>query len=575
MRDSHSRRSLLGFAVVSAALLLLSSSSSAQVKLSIELGFEDRLTPGHYAPILIEVHDYRAAESSYLRIIQRAGNAWRGEATLQQDLDYAIQSSGRYEAVIPIYDPLNPIAVELVSSTGEVLARETVDLRGTMRPTPYPVLDRQLPRFDDRAAIVASSSLPTQWWGFDSAESLWVASSLSSETWTAISQWVLAGGSLIVLTGSNFYRMDSPIFRDLLPISNPKVVTTDHGTTYLSGSHADATIDLLSDEGFPLLLHSDYGAGRISLVSVQAQLLSVEDLKEISTHIEPSTLLTLRAPTESILGSERIVTLNSLLLLGMITLLCLLVCVCVLIGRRNPRAGWATLVTCMIGLAVSSGFASIPAEHTVDIYIVNTLFYLQTDVSLLSVFSSLYSEISTPFIQTHVEGIIPLQFLPRTLNVTDSLDSLTGQGETKWQISFGGTRQWHAYGSTASLLDFEFLSNSVVRVNNYHPGKFDTAWVFIDGMVYPIAEIYHGNHEYILDPVSSFRLSALMADGYTQHEPSELQLVREVREVLSLSKGTWLVAAANEVRLIANDITQKVRDITLVVAQGEKEEREI
>ncbi|MCK5584565.1 hypothetical protein KAJ02_00665, partial [Candidatus Bipolaricaulota bacterium] len=149
MRASYLLRSLLRFLVFLAALLLLSFSSSAQT-LSVELGFEGRLTPGRYAPILIEVHDYRTVGSSRLRITQLAGNAWRGEATLQQELSYSIQSNGQYAAVIPIYDPVNPIVVELLSSTNSVLATKTIDLRGTMRPAPYPVLDKQLARFDDR-----------------------------------------------------------------------------------------------------------------------------------------------------------------------------------------------------------------------------------------------------------------------------------------------------------------------------------------------------------------------------------------------------------------------------------------
>ncbi|MBE0635479.1 hypothetical protein IH601_05740 [Candidatus Bipolaricaulota bacterium] len=203
--------------------------------MTVELGFEGRLTPGHYAPIQIQVHDYQEVGPSRLRVVQVAGNAWRGEATLQQELGYAIQSSGQYEAVIPIYDPVNPITIELLSATDTVLATKTIDLRGTMRPTPFPVLDKQLPRFDDRAAVIDASLLPTQWWALDSAESLWVASPLPSETWTAISQWVLTGGSLVIVTGTNFYRMDSPILRELLPVSNPEIITTPLGTTYLSG----------------------------------------------------------------------------------------------------------------------------------------------------------------------------------------------------------------------------------------------------------------------------------------------------------------------------------------------------
>lgn len=567
MRASHLLRSLLRFFAFSAVLLLLSFLSSAQT-LSVELGFEGRLTPGYYAPILIEVHDYRATGSSRLRITQLAGNEWRGEATLQQELSYAIQSSGQYEAVIPIYDPVNPIIVELISSTGEILAIAPIDLRGTMRPMPYPVLDKQLPRFDDRAAIIDLSSLPTQWWGLDGAESLWVASPLPSETWTAISQWVLAGGSLVVLTGTNFYRMDSPILRELLPVSNPEVITTDQGTFYLAGSHSRASIDLLSAEGFPLLLHSTYGAGRVALISVGAQSVSVEDLQLIGAHIAPSRLIALQESTESILGAQTVVSLNSLLVLAMIVLLGSLVCVCAMVGRRKPRLGWTILLVCAPAITVSSGFASNPVIHTVDLYEVTTQLYVQDSVSFLSVSSSLYSRIDETIIQAHNEDILPLQFNPRTLKGPNSYDCLTVAGATKQQLSAGETRQWHAYGPASSVFDLESLSDTAVRISNTHPTDFDAAWILIDGTVYPIAKVQRGNHEYVLDPAFSISMSAFISTAYTQHASSVLRLISDVKDVLPLSKGIWLIATANEVQLIAEDITRKVRDITLVIARG-------
>jgi len=574
MRASYLLRSLLRFLAFLAALLLLSFSSSAQT-LSVELGFEGRLTPGHYAPILIEVHAYQDVGSSRLRITQVAGNAWRGEATLQQELSYAVQSSGQYEAIIPVYDPVNPIIVELISSTDAVLAAETIDLRGTMRPMPYPVLDKQLPRFDDRAAVVDPSSLPTHWWGFDSAESLWVASALPSETWTAISQWVLAGGSLVVLTGTNFYRMDSPMLRELLPISNPEVTTTGQGTSYLTGSHANATIDLISAEGFPLLLHSAYGAGQVALISIGAQSVSVEDLQLIGAHIAPSRLLTLQEPTELILGAETVLTLNSLLVLVMIVLLGGLVCVCSVIGRRKPRLGWAILLVCAFAITVSSGFASNPTTHTVDLYTVTTHLYVQDVVSFLSVSSSSYSRISETFAQMHNDDILPLQFLPRTLKGPNSYHCLTVSGSTEQQLSDGEMRQWHAYGTASSVFDLEFPSDTVVRISNTHPTDFDAAWILINGTIYPIAKVQRGNHEYVLDPASSLSMSEFISTGYVQHASSVMRLVRDVKDILSLSDGIWLIATANEVRLVTEDVTQKVRDITLVIARGEEGGNEI
>ncbi|MBU1048576.1 hypothetical protein KKG90_00995 [Candidatus Bipolaricaulota bacterium] len=571
MRDFQRSRSLFGLLAIVALLLLPSFLSMAQTELIVELGFEGRLTPSHYAPIRIEVINYQETGPSRLRITQLAGNEWRGEATLQQELGYVVQSSGQYHAVIPIYDPVNPIVVELLSSQDVVLAQRTVDCRDAMQATPYPVLDKQLPRFDDRAAIIAPASLPTQWWGLDSAESLWVASPLPSETWSAISQWVLAGGSLVVLTGANFYRMDSPALRNLIPVGNPDVMTTERGTSYLTGQYDAATIDLLSDEGFALLSHRRYGAGQVSLISVHAQSLSVEDLRLIAAHIVPSQLVSLEGLSEIFLGGETVVTLDSLFVLGMIALLAILVCVCALVGRRAPRAGWAVLMAGACLVAVLSGFVSNPASHTVGYYTVNTYLYVQDTVGFLSVSSCYFSQTTSPFSQTLKSDIFPLQLLPRTLRGVTSFSSLTTSHQMQQRLAFGDMRRWHAYTNSSAVFDFELLSGTSVRINNYHASGFESGWILINGTVHPIAEVHRGNHEYVLNPAAALTMGTFLSTGYTRNATSVFRLVSEMKDFLGLSKGIWLVAATDERRIEGDDIAKKVRDITLVIARGEED----
>jgi hypothetical protein len=136
-------------------------------------------------------------------------------------------------------------------------------------------------------------------------------------------------------------------------------------------------------------------------------------------------------------------------------------------------------------------------------------------------------------------------------------------------------RTWHAYGAAASVFDLEALSDSSIRISNSHPTYFDTGWVIIEGMVHPITNVLRGIHDYDLDSVPSVRLSSFLADAYSQEASPALRLIREIQSVLPLSKGVWLIAAADEERLIAEDITQKVRDITLVIVHNEEANHEI
>ncbi|MFC2106299.1 hypothetical protein ACFLS0_06080 [Candidatus Bipolaricaulota bacterium] len=530
------------------------------------------MTPGHYAPIQVEVRNVRDFGAARLRIVQLVGNEWRGEAAIRQELGYAIHSDGVYAAVIPTYDPVNPIVVELLSSTDTVLASIEIDLRRTMRPTPYPVLDKKISRFDDRAAVIDLASLPTQWWALDSAESLWVASPLPSEAWTAVSQWILAGGSLVLLTGSDFYRMDSPILREFLPLSDPVLADSDRGTTYLSGSLNEATISMLSNEGFPLLIQASYGAGHVSLVTIQAQSLSVETLKNIGEQVASSQLISLRDPTEHILGEQKLVALNPLFVLAMIAVLALGVCAFALIGRRNPRMGWIVLLIGVAGLAVSSGFVSNPATHDVPFYLVNTNLRVEIGVGISIVSSSLYSQTNEPFAQPHREGIIPLLLLPRTLTGMDSYDLSTFPERTEMRVLSGKMRHWHVYGAASSMFDVRLLSESMIRIGNHQGSDFDAGWVLIDGMVHSVAQIDRGIHEYSFLPESGVHLAAFVGSADTDDRPMPaIVLIRELRQSFPLEKGVWLIVFDDEEQISSGELTQKVRDITLVAVQGEEE----
>lgn len=574
-RYSFSLGALLRFVACFAAVLLLSSSVSAQVELSVQLGFEGKLTPGRYAPIRIEVRNYHDIDAGRLHIVQPVGNEWRGEATMQQELGFAIQSSGVYESVIPIYDPVNPIIVELLSSADTVLASETIDLRGAMSLTPYPVLDKKIARFDERAAVIDMDLLPLQWWAFDGVDSLWVASPLPREAWAAISRWVLAGGSLVLLTGTDFYRMDSPTLRELLPISSPTVALSDFGTNHLTGTLTDGTISMLSDEGFPLLIQASYGAGHVSLVTIQARSLPVEILKNIGERIAPSRLISLRNSTERILGEQTVSTLKWIFVLAMVVLLFLVICGCSVIGRRDSRLGWSILLVSIIGLSVSSGFVSNPATYDTDLYTVNTRLYLEAHFGLYTRYSSLYSETSHPYIQRLNEEIIPVQFLPRTLIGTDSYDFSTFPSHSQLTILSGQMRHWHAYGAASSLFDVRLVLGSLVRVSNHFPLDFDAGWIVVDGMVHSIGEVYQGIHDYSFVPESAARLAAFVSSAYTSEMMAKLLLIRELKQSFPLTKGVWLIAVADAEHVVSDDIMQKVRDITLAVVRGVEVDREI
>jgi len=54
-----------------------------------------------------------------------------------------------------------------------------------------------------------------------------------------------------------------------------------------------------------------------------------------------------------------------------------------------------------------------------------------------------------------------------------------------------------------------------------------------------------------------------------------LLLIRELHQSFPLEKGVWLIAFADTEQISPEEISQKVRDITLVAVQGEEVDHEI
>jgi hypothetical protein len=548
--------------------LFVSVSVIAQVELSMTVGFESRVTAGHYAPVVVTVSGYTGSDTGLLRVRQKVGNAWRGEAEMQMTLSQPVQTNGDYEGVIPIYDPVNPIVVELVTSAGSVLASEGVDLRGTLRPAPYPVLDRRLPRFDDRAALLDVASLPTTWWAFDSAESVWVGSALPEEVWAGLAQWVQAGGSLVVLTGSDYFRMDSTLLEAMIPLSDPWVAESEAGTSYLSGSVRDGVVMMTAEEGFPLLIEGRHGAGTVSLVTVRAGVLSAAQLTEIAENIPSAAILDVRESTEALLGEQRVRTLNSIAVLVLLPLSGGLIIAATLIGRRSGRLGWIVIGAGMVVLSVLSGLMSNPREHLIDVYIENTNIELIATSGVYLGSSGLYCLTDQPFGQAYREGVIPLESLPRTLSGADSYSVSTNGSRLEMRVLPGEVRTWHAYGSTPAAIHIHRVGDSIVRIGEFHPATFDGAWVVIDGWVYAILELREGMHDYSVAQDAGVRIGEFVSVSSDRMDDGSRLLLRDVRDQMALDSGVWLIAIAETEQVVVDSVTQKVRQRTVVISQA-------
>ncbi len=569
MRDPSSLRLPLCVAVGFTVLWAVSPCLSAQVELTAQLGFENRVTSEHYAPIRVEIHGLSETRTARLTVVQPIGNAWRGKASAEQDLGYAVGSDGVYSNAVPVYDPVNPVTIELRADDGTLLADTRLDLRATLRTTPFLVLDKQIPRFDEDAALIDVLTLPRRWWAFDCARSVWLASPLTTDAWTSISQWVVAGGSLVLLTGTDFYRMDSPELRWLLPISDPHLVTGDVGTPHIEGILGDATVELVSDEGYPLLIQAPRGAGDVSLITVAARSLDADRLRAIADRISPSGLISVADATSQLLGEQPISTLSALDVIFLTVLMAAITTSSALIGRRNWKLGWSVLVGGCIAASVSFGYMSNPVNVRSDLIVTNTALSIDISVPLTIVSSSMYAQTSATVPMPHETGMIPEESLPRTLNDGVSYDFQTFPAYTDVDVQPGETRSWRGYGADSPLMDVEAFSDSSIRIRQFYPFDFEDAWVIIDGMAYPIPTIVQGVQEYSFDPQSAVRVGVLAGSGSSGDTRAATLVIRDLRESLPLQEGVWLIAVSDRSHVEHAELTQKVRDLTVVVVSDE------
>jgi hypothetical protein len=273
-------------------LLLVTVRGIALPQLEVDLGFAGRFVPGRMTPIRLIVSGVEHPFSGSFRIMEEIGNTWRGEASSLIEIPIPLVSNGEYEQILPFYDFTQPLKVSLCASDGTPVANAEVTLRDQKRESAFPLLVGAFPTpIDTEAVAIASSDLPVHWLAYDGVKSLWVGrtqAGLSREQWEAIARWTLAGGTLVLFSGADFYLLDSPVLRELIPISNPSLTMGEDGIRILSGEarSGSRSINGRADES-TLLFVRNYGAGTVLLIPVSTFDLTAEEVAAVIAEIPP------------------------------------------------------------------------------------------------------------------------------------------------------------------------------------------------------------------------------------------------------------------------------------------------
>ncbi len=547
------------------ALVLITLGAAATPRLAVTAGFSGRFVPEHLAPLRVEISNIGASFSGTLVISQRVGNPWRGEAESRIEFPLRLSGAEELEYVVPIYDFIHPLQVALLGEEEKILAEEVLELRAYRQEEPFPLAVGAFPvRFDEMSVVIDSKALPRQWAAYEATSSLWVGritGGILKDQWQAIGQWVLAGGILVLFTGTDFYLVDSPVLRELLPLENPRLVDTN-GVTTLHGETREGTRTLLTRSDTPLLLARRVGAGTVFLVTASAFDLVENGLSAIKAHVPAAKLVSFESDVKDLLEETPLPRPG--FLAAMLLVLATLTAFTLVVSRTKSAKRTLLLLFAASGLfCVLSGFYTNRAKHVADLCIIKTALFAQTSFGIRAEYYGLFAP-TQDSMRVRVKGSAALiQELPRNLQGRNfHIDSVKDDG-TWVSLNRGEHRFLRSLLESTLPTTVLWSDDKKVRIKTGLDGSLEAALVIVNGTAFPIGKITVGERAYELRNGVPFGEAKLGEECFTR-------LYRTLMQDFSFEKGIWLVGAREEQSVGVHENTRlKVRELSFYVIAGE------
>ena len=551
-------------ALVGAFALALSGQGFGAARLTLEVGVAGSLVPNACTSVEARISGVEFPFAGSLLLRQPMGNAWRGEATSTVRIPLTLLGTGLQEWAIPIYDATRPLEGVLLDASGGPLASATVNLDALRRDAPFPL---QVGTFGQPVtgdpAFVDPEHLPLLWQSYEGISSVWLgrlSSGLNPERCAALARWILAGGTLVVFTGRDFYLLDSPLLRELLPIDLPTLTEDGRGSFYLSGQAKSGARVLLRQDAVPLLLEGDYGAGSVFLVTKGVFDVDEATWAAISSHITDAHLLSLASPTKTLLEGVRLRRPSYLVAAGLVAASVLALATIVLrVGR--PRRRLLLLAITTGSLCLASGLYTIWAERVAALYQYITIVHVQDTVAITMFDMELFATDDRP-VRVEVRDPLPwVEELPKSLQVARfDIDLDLRNGTASLVLAAGETRSLRAGDRGQALLRVDRFEESEVRIVN-REAALGQAILFDGGRAYALGSIPTGE--------SRFRLrDAIPAEDVTL-EKDAATVFATIAGAFPFQEGTWLVASREGKREKRySGLQTEVREVAVYVVKG-------
>ncbi len=547
-------------------LLLAAARAVAAPRIEVEVGFAGRFLPERTIPIAITISGLDYPVSGSLRIVQRIGNAWRGEATSTTDFHIGRINSGTYTEALPLYDFAHPLAVSLIDDAGNTITQETVDLRNGWSSVPLAVAVGEFPdSLTGDRTLVDGSNLPSAWSCYDGVGSLWIGQltdDLNNEQWQAICRWTHAGGTTVVFTGSDIFLIDSPLVRGLISIIDPHV--TD-GQLLTGGLRPGADTIMLDESGSPLIVKQPYGAGTVFTVTKNAYSLTQEEIHFLQQAVSPADPVTILAETQEMLDTMKLSRPGYPTALALVT--CVLLSLMVVVARtKNTHRIVIYLLSATVGLALWSGLYTNKTKAFSDIYKINTELYVQDSVGYEIVSYGIASIGSRPF-TTEVSVAQPvIQELPHDLKGhSHSYNiALVDDKNASVEIVRGEERLLSGGGDCLIPVSCYQSGDERITIKNGLGYPLECGVFIRDGIAFSLGTIANGEATYTLS-------EGIVPDEFVPNRREIAALYDAVCKHYAIYQGTWVIGGmvVDANRTIASH-REKVRDVKLIVVAGEQ-----
>ena len=529
----------------------------------VTIGLGGRVVPGFPVPLRV-LRDSLLGGAARLRVIQRIGSTGPTGAAVSYEVPIVPSDAGDCEEVVLVYDAVLPLRVELLSAEGQVVAEREIELRSVKQDEPFPVGVGDFPlRLPGSFALLSPSELPADWSAYSSAESVWIGrtrSGLVAGRWDGLARWVLSGGSLVVFTGADFFLLDTPRLRELLPIANPTVTSSGTGRSALTGVLRQGATVLASKGGAPWIVSGRYGGGTVTLVSTDASSLDLAGLDEIRRHVPPGRSVSLTGITSDLLDLqpvERPDAFAALFLVG----LCLIALSIVVVrpGRRRP----ATILVVVFGLLAAASYLYAAPRALSDAY--------QTNVKLLlsaSVDASLTCSTSVSAARDSVDILVGVNGNPLEVPPPGSGHGPYGtsvvDGTATIVLAPRERRAFVAQRSERVLARARLSQEGELFVASSLAREVRDALLFLDGEVFALPAIEPGG--------AALRPGAPLPPGSRSlgAEGGAIdRLLGVAVDALRLEQGAWLVAG-EMIETTSSEARTRTRDVVLYVVAVER-----